>query len=260
MQFFQLVAAFTSMIVGMVHPLDKQPISPVSTQEVLAAEVTPLPTVTPIPLFSITPTPPTVSLEKKKVLSVSTKDPLVDCVGPDGKHFHATQKACDEFNKAWAAGSISAYPTSPYGQATKVAEHTYELKLPPDISMAGAQEIFNALNAYRQKRGIAPLAWSNTLANYAQSRADFYTSKGSLDSHAGFMDFVNNQDGFKKLGFNHIGENAAYAGPLNGTHLIEWVFAADEEHNSNQLNTEWKSVGIGVSGVATDVIFASSPQ
>ncbi|HSW96939.1 MAG TPA: CAP domain-containing protein [Candidatus Saccharimonadales bacterium] len=253
MQFFHLLTVLTSFVVGMIHPVAK---SQLAETQVLAATIQPLPTVTPIVIFSLTPTPQTYFYPARV-----PKSPIIDCIGPDGKHFHTTQKACDDFNKAWENSVIvSTYPTSPYGQATKIADHTYELKLPPDNAMSTAQELLSALNSYRQRKGLNSLSWNTTLSNYAQSRANFYSSKGSLDSHAGFMNFINNQDGFNKLGFNHLGENAAYAGPLTGTHIIEWVFAADEEHNSNQLNSDWKSVGIGVSGIATDIVFASSSR
>ncbi|HSW87653.1 MAG TPA: CAP domain-containing protein [Candidatus Saccharimonadales bacterium] len=253
MQFFHLLAVITAFVTGMIHP-GAQLQSP-ETQVLAAATIKPLPTVTPVPIFS--PTPTETYLFPERV----PKSPIIDCVGPDGKHFHTTQKACADFNSAWQNNSaVAIYPTSPYGQATKIAAHTYELKLPPDSAMANAHDLFSALNTYRQRKGIGVLSWKDELSNYAQSRANFYASKGALDSHSGFMSFINNQDGFTKLGFNHLGENAAYAGPLSGTHLIEWVFAADEEHNSNQLNSDWSSVGIGVSGIAIDIIFASSPR
>lgn len=256
MPFFHLLAVFSSLVMGIVHPVPKSVAQADADTRVLAAHITPLPTVTPIPTFTSTPT-----TQQYFYAARVAKAPVVDCVGPDGKYFHTTQKACDDFNAAWQNKQDgSPYPTSPYGQATKIADHTYELKLPPDSSMANAQDIFIALNALRQRKGIGTLFWNTTLANYAQSRASFYTSRGSLDAHAGFMNYINNQNGFSTLGFNHLGENAAYAGPLTGAHLIDWVYSADEEHNSNQLNSDWKSVGIGVSGIASDIIFGSSPR
>ncbi len=41
------------------------------------------------------------------VISSSTSQPLGDCVGPDGKHFQATQTVCDTFNKAWGKKTTS---------------------------------------------------------------------------------------------------------------------------------------------------------
>jgi uncharacterized protein YkwD len=252
MPFLQLITAFTLAITGIFHPVGKPSPQQLVHNQVLAAAIN-RPTVTPFP--SSAPT--------GAIIPTITNDypfpyPLIDCVGPDGKHLHITQQACDNFNNSWHTTSL---PTaSPYGQATKIADHTYELKVVADSTMATPQEVFAALNNYRQKNGSTPLAWNANLTSYAQSRADFFSTRGALDGHAGFMDFINNQDGFTKLGFNHLGENAAYAGPLTGIHLIEEVFAADAEHNGNQLNNDWTNVGIGISGIATDVVFGSSPH
>lgn len=241
----QLFTVFTTTLVHLLHPTP-------SNKHVLAAAVTPMPTVTPVVILSATPTVGAPA-------QTTNYQILIDCVGPDGKHLHTTQKSCNDFNNAWQnAKTIATVPTSPYGQATKIADHTYELKLPPDSTMATSQEVFTALNNFRQENGVGALAWNATLANYAQSRANYYTNSQGLDAHAGFMNFINNQNGFTQLGFNHLGENASYAGPLNATHLIQWVFAADAEHNNNQLNKDWTTVGVGINNIATDIIFASS--
>lgn len=177
---------------------------------------------------------------------------MIDCVGPDNKHFKTTQQACISFNAAWQHTSST---TPPIGAAQKIGDHTYTMQFTPDGVMASSSEIFQALNSYRQKNGVNILAWNSSLTSYAQSRADFYGSHGSLDEHAGFMDYVNNHNGFTLLGFNKLGENAALAGPLSGIHLIEEVYAGDAEHNANQLNASWTDVGIGVHGKYTDLIF-----
>lgn len=156
--------------------------------------------------------------------------------------------------------SSTPVPATAYKQATKIADHTYQLQLPPDKIMATPREVFASLNVYRLENGVKALNWDLKLADYAQTRADTYAYKEKLDDHYGFMQFVNYQDGFARLGFNHLGENASYAGPLNADHLIREVFAADSEHNSNQLNREWTAIGIGISKYATDIVFASSPR
>ena len=62
-----------------------------------------------IPINMPTPTTvsinasPTVKIEQKTVEVEQTKNvSQVDCVGPDGKHFRATQIECDEFNSSWS--------------------------------------------------------------------------------------------------------------------------------------------------------------
>lgn len=145
-----------------------------------------------------------------------------------------------------------------WGKATQIDEHTWTMSVEKDERMASTKEIFDALNSYRQKKGKSPLAWDQTLASYADSRAVLFAKSGNTDKHAGFTDYINNQDGFAKLGFNAVGENSSYGYQLYGVHLIEWVYAGDAPHDDNQLSSSWSHVGIGVSGAATDLIFAGS--
>lgn len=157
---------------------------------------------------------------------------------------------------------ISITPTSvgdtaPWGVAVQIGEHTWTMKVGEDSTMATANEILKAVNDYRQKFGSQILTLDNKLTSYAQSRADFFYSIDKLDSHAGFINFLDNEDGFNKLGFSQLGENSSIGYQLNGVHLIEWVYAGDEAHNKNQLNTSWDHVGIGVKGTATCLIFGT---
>lgn len=145
-----------------------------------------------------------------------------------------------------------------WGVATKIGEHTYTMQVQNDEQMASAHEIHAALNNYRKQHGRSELAWDEKLASFASNRADFFVSSGTLDSHKGFLDYLNNQDGFKTLGFSSLGENSSYGFKLNGVHMIEWVYAGDEEHNSNQLSSEWQYVGIGVKNTATNLVFGGS--
>lgn len=147
-----------------------------------------------------------------------------------------------------------------WGVAKQIDEHTWTMNVEKDTTMATAQEIVAALNAYRQKKGIASLSWDTTLASYAQSRADHFVDLANTDKHEGFTDYINNQDGFAKLGFNAVGENSSYGYQLTGIHLIEWVYAGDAPHDDNQLRSAWTHVGVGVAGVATDLIFAGSKR
>lgn len=143
-----------------------------------------------------------------------------------------------------------------WGEAKKIGTHTYTMRLTPDSTMGTPQEILAALNAYRQLHGKGTLAWDDKLAGFANTRAEYFSQRGNLDSHAGFLEYLNNQDGFKKLGFANVGENSSIGFTLQAVHLIEWVYAGDAEHNNNQLNSEWSYVGIGVNGNATDLVFA----
>ncbi len=145
----------------------------------------------------------------------------------------------------------------PWGVAKQIGEHTWTMKIQLDSRMSTPKELFDALNVYRVKSGVSALTWDEKLANYAQSRADFFTQNKNLDSHKGFEDYLNNQDGFAKLGFDSLGENASYGYRLLGVHLIEWIYAGDEPHDKNQLNTIWNYVGIGINGTSSCLIFGT---
>lgn len=155
------------------------------------------------------------------------------------------------------APTVPPEPTKPWGVAEKVDDVTYTIKVGHDATMASPQEVYEAINLYRNTAGIHSLTWDDTLAQFAQSRADTFTRNGGTDKHAGFNAFLQNEDGFNKLGFQRVGENSYFGGPLTGTHVIEWVFAKSPGHNANQLNTVWTEVGVGVTENAINIIFAA---
>ncbi|MDD2224812.1 MAG: CAP domain-containing protein [Candidatus Shapirobacteria bacterium] len=144
-----------------------------------------------------------------------------------------------------------------WGVAKQVGEHTWTMKIGEDATMATAKEILVALNEYRQVHGSQILNWDEKLGNYAKDRAKFLNGIKSVDQHKGFNDFVENQNGFDKLGFTALGENISYGFKLNGVHVIEWMYAGDKPHNDNQLDNRWNYVGIGVDGLATCLIFGT---
>lgn len=145
----------------------------------------------------------------------------------------------------------------PWGVAKQVDEVTWTMKVGDDEVMATAREIFEALNEYRRRYGSQTLTWDIKLGDYAQSRAKYLNSIKSVDKHEGFNNFVENDDGFNKLGFTSLGENISYGYKLNGVHIVEWMYAGDKPHNDNQLDNRWNYVGIGVEGLATCLIFGT---
>jgi len=154
------------------------------------------------------------------------------------------------------------YPTptvdnEPWGVAKQIDDVTWTMRVGEDEKMATAREIWEALNEYRKVQGSQVLNWDTKLADYAQSRAIYLNSKRTTDKHEGFNNFVNNEDGFNKLGFTMLGENISYGYKLNGVHIIEWMYAGDKPHNDNQLDNTWNYVGIGVDGLATCLIFGT---
>ena len=145
----------------------------------------------------------------------------------------------------------------PWGVSKQIDEVTWTMKVGDDEKMATAAEIFEALNNYRQRYGSQILTWDEKLGNYAQSRAVYLNGIKNVDKHQGFNNFVENEDGFNKLGFTMLGENISYGYKLNGVHTIEWMYAGDKPHNDNQLDNRWYFVGIGVDGLATCLIFGT---
>lgn len=260
MDIWNIIIIFTAIIQLHISPIIHH-VFPTQTS-VLASTSHVRKIILPTPSVTITISPsPTVSITSLPKIN-KTLPFLVDCVGPDNKHLQVTQKQCDSFNEAWHhAASTNTLPTnSPWGMAKQIGPHTYTITVGTDSRMATASEIVNALNNYRNKKGIGSLAWDTKLGTFAQSRSDSFASAGKLDQHAGFKDYLNNQDGFNKLGFGYVGENASFTGPLIGVHLIEWVFAGDQEHDANQLNTQWTHVGIGVHGGAVDLVFGGQKK
>jgi len=88
------------------------------TWEKVLAEATfvPSPTVTPSPSPAIVAT----------TVSQKPSEPKVTCTGPDGKTFQATQKECDEFNKAWGTSSQPTQaPSQNIGSSYSYTPKTY---------------------------------------------------------------------------------------------------------------------------------------
>ena len=160
--------------------------------------------------------------------------------------------------KNYPAPTKTAINNEPWGVSKQIDEHTWTIRVGEDATMTTAKEAFEALNEYRRVHNSQILTWNDNLANYAQTRADYLNGIKEVDGHKGFSDFVENQDGFNKLGFNNLGENISYGYKVNGVHLIEWVYAGDEPHNKNQLDNKWNYVGIGVKGLATCLIFGTA--
>lgn len=194
----------------------------------LISPVALMPTQTPTPAPTITPTATPIPT------ATPTSSPTPTPKTPSNPSQYTAQKVNDV---TWRVSNVSN-----------------------DDKMASPQEIYNALNSYRTGHGLSSLSWDVALASYAQGRADLFSSNKSLDSHAGFNSFMNN-DGFSKVGFNGLGENSAYlSGPMNGDHIIQNIFGADSSHDGNQLDPSWTNVGIGVSGVAVNVNFGKNKK
>lgn len=155
---------------------------------------------------------------------------------------------------------VTPKPTEVWGVSKQIGPVTWTMKVGMDERMATPKEIVAALNVYRIRRGSQPLTWNENLANFAQSRADYLESIRSTDSHKGFEDYLNNQNGFEILGFTWLGENISYGYQLEAVHLIEWLYAGDKPHDDNQVDNRWNYVGVGVNGTANSIIFGTGKR
>ena len=121
------------------------------------------------------------------------------------------------------------------------------------------QSVLKALNEYRQKNGVGALTLDSKLQEYAQSRANHLKSLGKLDKHAGHKAFMKN-NGFEKLGFGAVAENQSWNFKGDGQGLIEDFYRKSSGHNKNQLSSEYSHVGIGISGIFTNLVFGGKKK
>lgn len=142
----------------------------------------------------------------------------------------------------------------PWGQAWRMDDGSYTFKIQEDPIMSTPRELADAINRYRETKGVGRLEWSDTLSAYAQNRSEYMAQSGT-DHHAGFNNFVQNEDGYAKLGFNCLGENMSEGFRLSGTHLVEWMYAQSPGHDANQLNPIYSRLGVGISGTTSVLIF-----
>lgn len=151
---------------------------------------------------------------------------------------------------------VEVRPTIPWGTTEKLAEHTYRTYVGEDEIMSSVEELHNALNKYRANHGVQELFVSDQLCRIADFRIAQLDAIDGLDAHKGFKEYLSDGKNWENIPrFVSVGENNSYGYKLSGTHLIEWVFDADEEHRSNQMNPKWNRVCSRISGTIVEIIF-----
>lgn len=143
----------------------------------------------------------------------------------------------------------------PWGTTEKVADHTYRTYVGQDDKMGTPQEILDALNKYRQQHGQNTLSQDDKLCEIAKWRAEQQAKINNLDGHKGLKDYLEDPKHWEYIDLQAVGENASYGYILTGTHLIEWVFDADEEHRDNQLDPKWNRACAATNGSLVEVMF-----
>lgn len=122
-------------------------------------------------------------------------------------------------------------------------------------------EVFAALNTYRESHGIHKLQSNEHLCAYAQKRVQDLIALGTLDNHDGFKrDFADPENlplAIQNYKGKKIAENLAYQHCRNmttgdafiaqtGTALIEWCFdSSTAGHKEAQLSREFSHACVG---------------
>jgi uncharacterized protein YkwD len=117
------------------------------------------------------------------------------------------------------------------------------------------EEVFQALNTYRQAHSIYELKVDDNLCQYAEKRVQDLLAFGTLDNHQGFLnDFAdpnNLPEPIRNFNGTKIAENLAYQYCRNmttnedfiaesGAAIIEWCFDSSTlGHREAQLSTEF---------------------
>ncbi len=110
---------------------------------------------------------------------------------------------------------------------------------------AGEQAALDALNAYRQANGVAPLKPSPNLNRAAAFMAEDLVAKGywSHFEPSGRSPFQRAVDcGYAS---SNVGENLAMAS--GGSNVIE-LWKTSPSHDANMLKPQWRVAGIGYAG------------
>lgn len=110
-----------------------------STKQQTKVTISPTPslTISLTPSSEPTPTPTKTPTPSPKASVV----PLVDCIGPDGRHVSLTQKACDDFKKSWATPTLTTTPTQTSSQSSGCNTSTDLANLTVNIQPQSGQSL-----------------------------------------------------------------------------------------------------------------------
>ncbi len=143
------------------------------------------------------------------------------------------------------------------GETVNLGNDLYSHSFNQDSRMGTPDEIFAAINSFRQSNGKNSLGFDQNLASWAQERANYFAAIGRMDAHVGFS--AEFQTRTAQYNYQGMGENEEYGPPVLGVHLVEWIFAQDEPHKQGML-CQCDNMGVGVAQAkdgqyAVDVIF-----
>jgi len=138
--------------------------------------------------------------------------------------------------------------------AVQVQQNVQQEKSDPSFPPISNEEVFDALNNYRESHTVSRLHLDDNLCKYAEKRVQDLVRLGSLDNHDGFrVDFEDQYSlpqAIKDFNGKKIAENLAYQNCKNmttgdgfvaqtGTAIIEWCFdSSTAGHREAQLSRE----------------------
>lgn len=164
-------------------------------------------------------------------------------------------------DKEYTLRVISSLTPTMIPQSGNTRRHDSGYGYPCDNRFATTEEIFEALNNYRNAHGAGSLVWNEKLAEVARMRVK-QTLLSGRDYHKGFIEYTNDQDNYLKVGFWSLSENIGTSGdcPLLGVHLIEFKISRSPVHDAAQRDPTWIAVGIATEGGVTSFIFGRDPM
>jgi uncharacterized protein YkwD len=135
-----------------------------------------------------------------------------------------------------------AFGPSAIGQSTSSPE---DVRVTSGLSEAlrAERELFGAVNEARQRQGLAPLRWNDSLAGAARRHAGVMAEHGSAQH--GFEGELNLSARVKETGahFVWLSENVTQ-GPR--TEFVHGQFMKSASHRANILDADMNSIGVGV--------------
>ncbi len=132
-----------------------------------------------------------------------------------------------------------------WGKEVKLDAKTSASRFAPDDHMSTTDELFNAMNQYRQVHSLPSLNKNNTLCNMAQNRARELLKLGHLDGHEGASKYAHSQQEFDTI------DEVLFGGiqPVIGVHIVEWGWDKSLTGHHEAINDpKWHDGCAGIAG------------
>ncbi|GEM_PF-3446871 len=137
--------------------------------------------------------------------------------------------------KVLVVAAIFVEPVAP-----KQIQKAQTINTPP-VSQIGnytSEDLWLAINLYRQSHGVSTLSLSSTLCGLADYRLSQLVALGNLDHHQGFKDYMADDAKASALGYNEVGENLALTPSFpHAVAVVEWGWNFSEPHKELLLDT-----------------------